>query len=81
MSGRTAKLAVTVPEELSAFTNRVARECGTSRSKLVATCLQEMAERRLRAEMEEGYRALTGELKETAALAREAQRRVLPEWE
>ena len=81
MTSRTVKLTVTVPAELVALTDEVARERGTSRSKVVAACLREMADRRLRAEMEEGYRALAGELKETAALARQAQRQVLPEWE
>jgi len=81
MTSRTVKLTVTVPAELVALTDEVARERGTSRSKVVAACLREMADRRLRAEMEEGYRVLAGELREVAVLARQAQRQVLPEWE
>jgi DNA-binding transcriptional regulator GbsR (MarR family) len=38
--------------------DKVAKERKTSRSKVVASCLEELAKKRLEAEMEEGYRAM-----------------------
>jgi DNA-binding transcriptional regulator GbsR (MarR family) len=38
--------------------DKVAKERKTSRSKVVSSCLEELAKKRLEAEMEEGYRAM-----------------------
>ncbi len=81
MKEKVGKLTVSVPEGLMAAIEKIARERNTSRSKVVAECLQKLAEERFRTEMEEGYRVMAGELQETAAMALETQRRVVPEWE
>jgi metal-responsive CopG/Arc/MetJ family transcriptional regulator len=50
-----------VPSELVKMADKVAKERKTSRSKVVASCLEELAKQRLEAEMEEGYRAMASD--------------------
>ena len=54
----TAKVSYTLPKNLVALTEEIAREKRISRSKVVSACLQELADRRKLAEMEEGYKAM-----------------------
>lgn len=78
--GRTAKLTVSLPEELVSFADQVAREKKVSRSKVLASCLREMAERHKVSEMAEGYKAMAKEHTEMAALASETEHEVIPDW-
>jgi len=78
--GRTAKLTVSLPRELISLTDQVAREKKISRSKVVSSCLQELAERYRVKEMTEGYKAMAKEQKQFTAVASEIAHEVLPEW-
>ena len=58
MTVQVVKVTVSVPSELVKMADKVAKERKTSRSKVVASCLAELAKKRLEAEMEAGYRAM-----------------------
>ena len=58
MANGAVKLTISVPERLVAVADEVAAEQRTSRSRVVAACLQELAEKRLQGKMEAGYKAL-----------------------
>jgi metal-responsive CopG/Arc/MetJ family transcriptional regulator len=58
MTIQVVKVTVSVPSELVKMADKVAKERKTSRSKVVSSCLEELAKKRLEAEMEEGYRAM-----------------------
>ena len=78
--GRTAKLTISLPEELISFTDAIARKKKVSRSKVISACLRATAENLKVAEMAEGYQAMAKENKQFAALASEIAHEVIPEW-
>jgi metal-responsive CopG/Arc/MetJ family transcriptional regulator len=63
MSSRVVKLTVSVPAELVKMADKVAKEKKISRSKVVSSCLQELAKQRFQADLEEGYKAMAKEEK------------------
>ena len=81
MAAHVEKLTVSVPKELIELADSVAKEKKTSRSKVVAACLQELAEKRLRAQMKDGYKALAKENLKFAKNALPAMNEVVPDWE
>ena len=81
MTTRVAKLTISLPRDLIALTDEIAEERKVSRSKVVSACLQELATKRLRAEMKEGYEAMANEQRQFTKMSFELQRRVVPEWE
>lgn len=81
MSSQVAKLTISLPKSLIAFADEVASERKISRSKVVSSCLQEFAERRKLAAMEEGYKAMANEQRQFAKMSFELQHRSVPEWE
>jgi len=81
MTMQVAKLTISLPKDLIALTDEIAEEMKISRSKVVASCLQELAKKRLRAQMEEGYKAMAEEQRQFAQMSFELQRRVVPDWE
>ena len=78
--GRTAKLTISLPEELISFADEIAKEKKISRSKVFSSCLQELAEKHRVAEMAEGYKAMTKEQRKFAAIASKIEHEVIPEW-
>ena len=58
MTIQVVKVTVSVPSELVKMADKVAKERKTSRSKVVSSCLEELAKKRLEAELEKGYRAM-----------------------
>ena len=58
MAVGAVKLTISISRSLVAVADEVAAEQGTSRSRVVAACLQELAEKRLQRKMEAGYKAL-----------------------
>ena len=78
--GRTAKLTVSLPEELIVFADELAKEQKVSRSKVFSSCLKEMAEKYKVAEMAEGYKSMAKEQKQFAAMASEIEHEIIPEW-
>jgi metal-responsive CopG/Arc/MetJ family transcriptional regulator len=61
MTMQVVKVTVSVPSELVKMADKVAKERKTSRSKVVSSCLEELAKKRLEAELEEGYRAMASD--------------------
>jgi metal-responsive CopG/Arc/MetJ family transcriptional regulator len=61
MSTQVIKVTVSVPADLVKLADMVAKEKKISRSKVVSSCLQELANQRSQAEMEEGYRAMAAD--------------------
>ncbi len=74
---QVARLTVSLPRGLISFTDKVANERGISRSKVISSCLQEFAEQRRLAELEEGYKAMAEENRKFAKMAFELQRKVV----
>ena len=77
---QVAKVTISLPRDMISFADKVANERKISRSKAISSCLQEVAEQRRLAELEEGYKAMAKENREFAKMAFELQRRVVPEW-
>ena len=61
MTIQVVKVTVSVPKDLVKMADKVAKERKTSRSKVVSSCLQELAKKRFEAELEEGYRAMAAD--------------------
>jgi metal-responsive CopG/Arc/MetJ family transcriptional regulator len=78
--GRTAKVTISVPEELISFAHQIARERKMSRSKVFSLCLQELVERHKRSRMAEGYNALSKEQRQLAAMASKIEQEVIPDY-
>ena len=78
--GRTAKLTVSLPKELISVADRIAKEKKVSRSKVISSCLEELAEKLMDAEMAEGYKAMSEEQKLFGRLVSKIAPEVLPEW-
>lgn len=76
----TAKVSYSLPKNLVVLTEEIARERKVSRSKVVSSCLQEMADKRKLAAMEEGYKAMAEEHVKFAKLASAIEHEVVPEW-
>ena len=74
---QVAKLTISVPRDLISFADKVANERRISRSKAISLCLQQVAEQRRLAELEEGYRAMAEENRKFAKMAFELQRKVV----
>jgi metal-responsive CopG/Arc/MetJ family transcriptional regulator len=81
MTMQAEKLTISLPKDLIVLTDEIAKEMKISRSKVISSCLQELAEKRLRAEMEEGYKAMAKEQRQFAKISFELQRRAVPDWE
>ena len=77
---QVAKLTITVPRSLISFADQVANEKRISRSKVISSCLQEFAEQRKLAELEEGYKVMAEEHRQFAAVALALAHEVVPEW-
>jgi len=50
------KVTISLPRDLLRLTDAIAKEKRISRSKVVSSCLRELAQKRLEAEMIEGYK-------------------------
>ncbi len=78
--GQTAKMTISLPRELIAFADEIARKKRISRSKVVSECLRELYEKRLYEELKEGYLAMADEHKQFAEMAIKIAHEVVPEW-
>jgi len=61
INGRKVQLSVTVNPELKALAEEIASENKTTPSGIVSQCLEELAQKRKTALMEEGYREMATE--------------------
>ena len=80
MTAKIEKVTLSLPHNLITFADEIARNEGISRSKVVSACLQEFAERRLSAEMAEGYRAMAEENLTSAEQAIYTAHEILADW-
>ena len=76
--GRTAKITISLPEELVSFADEVAKEKKISRSKVISASLRMAAENYRVAGMAEGYQAMARENKEPAKIASDIEDEVIP---
>jgi metal-responsive CopG/Arc/MetJ family transcriptional regulator len=81
MTGKVEKLTISIPKDLIDLTDKIARQRGVSRSKVVTICLQEYATDLMRAQMAEGYRALSKENREFAGQTADIVHEIMPEWD
>jgi metal-responsive CopG/Arc/MetJ family transcriptional regulator len=79
MASQAEKVTISLPQELVRIADEIARERRTSRSKVVSSCLRELADRRLREQMEEGYKAMAKENRRFARVAGNLAEEVLQE--
>ena len=70
-------ISITVEPDLIAVVDEIRKETNTTRSGVISRCLEELAQRRATALMEEGYKAMAKENKDFAKMAFELQRRVV----
>ncbi|MEE9176224.1 MAG: hypothetical protein V3U19_08645 [Thermodesulfobacteriota bacterium] len=77
----TARLTISLPRSLLAFTDEIANGKKISRSKVISDCLREAAKKQEIAEMEEGYRAMAEEHRQFAEMASAIAHEVVPKWE
>jgi len=77
MAAEAVKLTVSLPQRLITVTDEVAYEKKISRSRVIASCLQELAERRLHQKMEGGYKAMAKENLKFAEQTIDSAREVL----
>ena len=61
MATQVGKLTISLPKSLISFADEIAGERNTSRSRVIAECLRELSDKRMMAEMEEGYKAMAAE--------------------
>jgi metal-responsive CopG/Arc/MetJ family transcriptional regulator len=78
MTTKIKNITVSIPRNLVILADKVAKEKKISRSSLVAACLKELADRRLREQLEEGYAAMAEEHMQLANMAIESVHEVLP---
>ena len=78
---QVAKLTISLPRDLLSLADEVAREQAISRSRVISACLEELAERRRVAKIEEGYKAMAEMNRLFADDAVKIAHEVLPHWE
>jgi metal-responsive CopG/Arc/MetJ family transcriptional regulator len=79
MVTRTAKLTISLPQDLVTFADKMASEKGVTRSKIVSMCLQDMAEKHKAEAMKDGYLAMAKQHVEFAKMTSEIAHEVVPE--
>jgi metal-responsive CopG/Arc/MetJ family transcriptional regulator len=80
MAIQAKKLTISIPRNLLVITDEIAKEKKISRSKLVSSCLQEMAERHLQERMAEGYKKMAKEHLAFAKKSLPLVNEILHEW-
>ena len=70
-------ISITVEPNLIAVVDEIRKETNTTRSGVISQCLEELAQRRTTALMEEGYKAMAKENKDFAKMSFELQRQVV----
>jgi metal-responsive CopG/Arc/MetJ family transcriptional regulator len=74
------KITISIPCKLLTIVDEIAKEKKITRSKVVSSCLREIAEKRYRKKMEEVYKALAHENLKFAEEAVLLANETLPEW-
>ena len=80
MTTQVVNVTVSLPRDLVRFADELVKETKTNRSRVISACLRELADKRLREQMEEGYKAMAEEHRRFTAVAMNLAHEVLPEW-
>ena len=80
MVAQTTKLTVTVSPELKEIASQVAREMKTSRSKVVAQCLEELARSRKEKLMIKYYKDMAKEHRDFAKKSAKVIQEIASSW-
>ena len=80
MTTQLEKISLSLPSDVVKFADELAKEWNISRSKVVSSCLLDMATKRLHEQMAEGYRVMAEEHRKFASEATNLAHEVLPEW-
>jgi metal-responsive CopG/Arc/MetJ family transcriptional regulator len=80
MVTQTSRLSATVPKHIIDEADEIAALDGVSRSQLISRCLTEMIQRRRKALLAEGYRAMAKQHEGFVSLSEGAAKEVLPNW-
>ncbi len=80
MRRKARRLTISLSQELAQVVKEIARERKTSRSKMLSACLEELAKKRLCAQMEEGYKTMANENLECAKTAMNLAHEAMPDW-
>ncbi len=80
MSATVENITVSIPSKLIAVVEEIVEEDNTNRSKVISRCIEDMAKKRVRKLMEEGYKAMAKEQKQIAREFLELQSEVVPDW-
>jgi len=70
-------ISITVEPALLAVVDEIRREIKTTRSGVISWCLEQVAQKRTMALMEEGYKAMAKENKDFAKMTFELQRQAV----
>jgi metal-responsive CopG/Arc/MetJ family transcriptional regulator len=70
-------ISITVERGLIAVVDEIRKETNTTRSGVISQCLEEFAQKRTMALMEEGYKTMAKENKDFAKMTFELQRQVV----
>ena len=73
-------ITVSVPSRLVSVVEKIVKEEKTNRSRVISRCIEDMARKRTRKLMEEGYKAMANEQKQIAGEFLELQSEVVPDW-
>ena len=77
---QSQKITISIPLNLLIIVDEIAKEKKITRSKVVSSCLREIAEKRFREKMEEGYKALAHENLKFAEEAVQLAEETFSEW-
>ena len=80
MVTQTARLSATVPKHIIDEADEIAALERVSRSQLISQCLTDMIERRKRALLADGYKAMAKQHEEFASLSEDVAKEVVPNW-
>lgn len=80
MPATMENITVSIPKRLVAVVEKIVEENKTNRSKVISQCLEDMAKRRTKRLMEEGYKAMAKEQEQIARVSFDVQSEIVPEW-
>jgi len=79
MSATMENITVSVPSKLVSIVEEIVKEENTNRSRVISKCIEDMAKRRTRRLMEEGYKAMAQEQKQIAKEFLVLQSEIVPD--
>ena len=81
MTTQVQKLSISLPRALVELIDEIARDTVMKRSRVVSSCLEDLASKRFQADMEEGYRVMADEHSKFAEMTSAIAHEVVPAWD